>query len=126
MNARIPLYSRPTAYPATDAAHWSDEQEAADDAGQEAERQAPLIILAKLQAITQPGDWFSKNLLSAGRGWAPDEVLHDTVAIDDDTLNAYVELLTNLQTLKLRQCMAAWFGSKLARDIFQEHMESLQ
>ena len=74
----------------------------------------------------RPGDWFNKNLLSAGRGWAPDEVLHDAVATDDDTLNAYVELLTGPHALKLRQCMAAWFGSQLAQDIFLEHMESLQ
>lgn len=112
--------------PHADAERWENEQEAADEQLQEAERQAPLIILAALQRIAKPGDWFNTNLLSAGRGWAPDEVLQDAVATDDDTLNAYVELLTGPHALKLRQCMAAWFGNKLARDIYREHMESLQ
>lgn len=112
--------------PHADAERHANEQEAADDQQQEAERQAPLIILAALQRIAKPGDWFNTNLLSAGRGWAPDEVLQDAVATDDDTLNAYVELLTSPHALKLRQCMAAWFGNKLARDIYREHMESLQ
>lgn len=112
--------------PHADAERHANEQEAADEQQQEAERQAPLIILAALQRIAKPGDWFNTNLLSAGRGWAPDEVLQDAVATDDDTLNAYVELLTSPHALKLRQCMATWFGNKLARDIYQEHMESLQ
>lgn len=112
--------------PHADAERHANEQEAADEQQQEAERQAPLIILAALQKITKPGDWFSSNLLSAGRGWAPDEVLQDAVATDDDTLNAYVELMTGPHALKLRQCMATWFGSRLARDIYHEHMESLQ
>lgn len=115
-----------TATPHADAERWENEQEAADERQQEAERQAPLIILAALQRIAKPGDWFNTNLLSAGRGWSPDEVLLDAVATDDDTLNAYVELLTGPHALKLRQCMATWFGNKLARDIYREHMESLQ
>ena len=57
--------------PHADAERHANEQEAADELQQEAERQAPLIILAALQKITKPGDWFNSNLLSAGRGWAP-------------------------------------------------------
>ena len=125
MNARVPLYTGPTANPVADAARWDADQERSDEISQEAERQAPLIILAKLQAITKPGDWFN-GILPGGRNWSPDEVLMDAVATDDDSMNAYVELLTGPHALKLRQCMAAWFGQKLAQDIYHEHQQELQ
>lgn len=111
--------------PCADAERWCNEQERTDEIAQEAERQAPLIILAKLQAITKPGDWFNA-ILPGGRNWSPDEVLMDAVATDDDTVNAYVELMTSPHALKLRQCMAAWFGQKLAQDIYHEHLQELQ
>ena len=112
--------------PHADAERHANEQEAADEQQQEAERQAPLIILAALQRIAKPGDRFNTNLLSADRGWAPDEVLQDAVATDDDTLNAYVELLTGPHALKLRPCMATWLGNQHARDIYHEHREQLK
>lgn len=122
MNARQPLYVGPTANPSADAARWNDEQELADELAQEAERQAPLIALAKLNNISRPGDWF-KDRLYAGRGFAADEVLHDAVASDDATMDAYAELLTSLHAQKLRQCMAAWFGQVHAQAIYQDHLE---
>ena len=122
MNARQPLYVGPTANPCADATRWNDEQELADELAQEAARQGPLIALAKLNNISRPGDWF-KDHLYAGRGFAADEVLHDAVASDDDTMDAYAELLTGPHAQKLRQCMAAWFGRVHAQAIYQDHLE---
>lgn len=54
MNARVPMYTGPTDNPIADAANWEDDRDCADELQQEAERQAPLIILSKLQAIIKP------------------------------------------------------------------------
>ena len=123
MNARLPLYTGPTANPCADAERWSDEQEHSDALREEAEKQAPLIIFARLQAIRKPGDWFNKTLPGA-RSYTADEVLMDAVASDDDTLNAYTELLTSPQAQKLRQCMAAWQAKQQPLDIYLDHIAS--
>lgn len=114
-----------TVNPCADAERWNNEQEAADELAQEAERQAPLIVLAQLNGVTRPGDWF-KDRIYAGRGWAPDEILHDAVVSDDDTMDAYAELLTGPHAQKLRQCMTAWFARQHAQAIYSEHLQELQ
>lgn len=111
-----------TANPCADSERWNNAQEAADELAQEAERQAPLIVLTKLNSVMRPGDWF-KDRIYAGRGFAPDEVLHDAVACDDATMDAYAELMTSPHAQKLRQCMASWFGGLHSQAVFQEHLE---
>ena len=114
--------------PHADAERWENEQEAADELQEEAARQAPLIVLAALQAIAKPGDWF-KDKIFADHGWSADEVMHEAVASDDDSADAYAELMVcpsqeNMQ--KLKQRIADWFGKKYAFAIYTAHMETLQ
>ncbi len=62
MNARIPLHKESTDNPIANATNWEDDRDRADELQQKSERQAPLIILPKLRAISKPGDWFNKTL----------------------------------------------------------------
>ncbi|MBS3018572.1 hypothetical protein DJFAAGMI_01304 [Comamonas sp. PE63] len=128
MNARVPVYAGPTCNPHADAEAWEDEQEAAAALHAEAERQAPLIVLAALQGIAKPCDWF-KDIVFANRGWSADEILHEGVASDDSTADAYAELMVcpgPKSMLQLKQRMADWFGAQHAFSIYAAHMESLQ
>lgn len=114
--------------PHADAERWENEQEAAEALHEEAARQAPLIVLAALQAIAKPSDWF-KDKIFADHGWSADEVMHGAVASDDDSADAYAELMVcpsveNMQ--KLKQRIADWFGKKYAFAIYTAHMETLQ
>lgn len=123
MNARLPAFSLPTANPCADAERWENEQEAADEFAQEAERQAPVIVLSQLSGATKPGDWFEERVHTSV-SWSPDEILNDALAMDDDTKNAYAELMTSPHAQKLRQCMAAWFGRDHALAIYTEHVSA--
>ncbi|MEQ6471538.1 hypothetical protein [Comamonas sp. wu1-DMT] len=128
MNARIPVYAGPSANPHADAERWENEVSSADELHEEAQRQAPLIVLAALQAIAKPGDWF-KDKIFADHSWSADEVMHEAVACDDDSADAYTELMLSpsVESMqKLKQRIAEWFGKKNALAVYAAHMESLQ
>lgn len=120
MNARHPL-SYITADPVVGATDLDDDREAEQDAHEallaEAEQQAPLIVLAQIQALKQPGDWLRPGI-SAGGLSSPDEVFCDAIQHDDASRDAYAELMTSPAAQSLRQAMAEWFGRKHAMAIY--------
>ncbi|WP_249728959.1 hypothetical protein [Acidovorax sp. CCYZU-2555] len=122
MNARHPL-SYITADPVVGATDFDDDREAEQDAHEamlaEAEQQTPLIVLAQLQALKQPGDWLRPSI-SAGALSSPDEILCDAIQHDDASRDAYAELMTSPAAQRLRQSMAEWFGRKHAMAIYTE------
>lgn len=126
MNARHPL-SYITADPVVGATDLDDDREAEQDAYEamlaEAEQQAPLIVLAQLQALKQPGDWF-KPSISAGALSSPDEIFCDAIQHDDASRDAYAELMTSPAAQRLRQAMAEWFGRKHAMAIYLDQSQS--
>lgn len=123
MNARHPVgYFGPTSNPCADAERWEYDQEAAQAQREVAERQAPLILLQRLQAMKQPADWF-KDCICTGKLWAPFEILDAAMESGDDaTLSEVAELLTGPHAAKLHQVMATWFGQKHALDIYHEEV----
>ena len=117
-------YIGPTVSPESDAARFESQQEAADEFRQEAERQAPLIVLKALQGIKTPADWFEDA--RAVHGWHADEMLRHALDYDDDTISAHAELVTKPTPgtkQKLFQCIAAWFGERYAVEIYTAHLE---
>lgn len=120
MNARHPL-SYITADPVVGATDFDDDREAEQDAYEamlaEAEQQAPLIVLAQLQTLKQPGDWLRPSI-SAGGLSSPDEIFCDAIQHDDACRDAYAELMTTPAAQRLRQAMAEWFGRKHAMAIY--------
>lgn len=63
------------------------------------------------------------------RCWSAVEILHEGVASDDSTADAYAELMVcpgPKSMLQPKQRMADWFGAKHAIAIYAAHMESLQ
>lgn len=123
MNARHPVLSLFTADPVADAARYEDAREAEDAAYEamlaEAEQQAPLIVLAQLQAIKQPGAWFAPYLC-AGVPRSADEILCDAIEENDEAKNAFAELMVSPAAQQLRQAMAEFIGRKYAMDIYTE------
>ena len=115
MNARIPVYSGPTADPAADAARWEDDQDLTDAKREQAEREAPGIVLKQL-LHPKPGHWFDFHIC-AGAMYSPDEILADAVAEDDNTRDALAELMASPAALKLKECMAKFFVKDRAVDI---------
>lgn len=122
MNARHPL-SYITADPVVGATCLEDDREAEQDAYEamlaEAEQQAPLIVLAQLQALKQPSDWLRPSV-SAGGLSSPDEIFCHAIQHDDASRDAYAELMTGPAAQRLRQAMAEWFGRKHAMAIYLE------
>ena len=109
--------------PTADAERYFDARYAEQDAHEsllaEAEQQAPVIVLTHLQALQQPGDWFKASICT-GAPWSPDEIFCEAVEQDDDSRNAYAELMTSPAAQKLRQAMAEWFGRRYALALYQE------
>ena len=126
MNARHPL-SYITADPVVGATDLDDDREAEQDAYEamlaEAEQQAPLIVLAQLQALKQPGDWF-KACIAAGGLQSPDELLCEAINEDDATKDRIAELMNSPAALEVHKAMAEFSGRKRALAIFQENAES--
>jgi len=122
MNARHPL-SYITADPVVGATGLDDDRQADQDAHEamlaEAEQHAPLIVLAQLHAIKRPGDWFEPSICTGALS-SPDEVFCEAVEQDDDSRNAYAELMASPPAQRLRQAMAEWFGRKHALAIYLE------
>lgn len=123
MNARVPMFTGPTANPHADAEAWSDSQEITDEFVQEAQRQAPLIVLAKLQTIAKGADWFNKTLPGIGN-YEPHSALCDAIAEDDDVLDAFFELVTSPHAQELRRLVANWYAKKQSVDIYLDHLRS--
>ena len=71
----------------------------------EAEQQAPLIVLAQLQALKQPGGWLRPGISADGLS-SPDEIFCDAIQHDDASRDAYAELMTGPAAQRLRQAMA--------------------
>lgn len=127
MNARIPLHVYATADPAADAAHFHDDRQAEQDAREamlaEAEQQAPLIMLAQLRGLKQPGDWF-RPTLSAGGLKSPDELLCEALNKDDATKSLIAELMTGPAALEVQKAMAEFAGREYAMAIYTEQIEA--
>ena len=121
MNARLPIYIGPGPNPCADAECWNDVQEVSDEQAQEIERIAASLILAQLQDPS-PGHWF-KFHICAGAMFSPDEILAQAVDEDDDTRDAYAELMASPAVLKLKHAMAAWFSRENAQEIYNQYME---
>lgn len=113
-----------TVNPCADAERWENELERIEETAQEMERKAALIVLQQLQS-NSPGQWF-KFHICAGAMFSPDEILAMAVDEDDDTKDAYAELMASPVAQKLKQAMAAWFGRENAQEICNEYMESPQ
>lgn len=117
-------YTGPTANPEADAERFENEQEAADALRETAEREAPLIVLKALQGMKTPDDWFRD--LGVWDDLSADLILYRALDDCDDTIKAYVELLTNPTQgaqQKLFQCMASWLGKLYAVKIYKASME---
>lgn len=124
MNARLPTFTLFTANAELDAARHEKDRENDDEWSQEAQRQAPVIVLAAIQNL-KPTEWF-KDKVSAGRSWAADEILQEAVMTDDDTCAAYTDLLMSPAGQKLRQCMANWFGAKHHLQVYADHLDAIE
>ena len=126
MNARLPVYLGPTPNPCADAERWENECERLDEIKQEAEREAPLIVLSRLRAL-KPGEWFDMSKFYAGH--SAEDILRDAMDDSDDAVtDAYPEFMTAStpeakQTLL--QAMANWFSQRWAYEIYTEHLEAL-
>lgn len=127
MNARIPVYSGPTADPAADAARWNDQQEAADDFQQEAAAEAPYILLRQLQAIKKPADWLDASRF-LGR-FSAEKILRDALGDSDDAVtDRYAEFIvdtTPQSKERLLLAMAEWFCSTWAYEVYSDHCAEL-
>ena len=121
MNARQPLYTGPTANPCADAEAWNDEQEAAEAFLQRAHDEAPDILIRKLASL-KGGDWGKRTLPGCT---SPDELLAAAVDEDDDSRDAFYELLQLPQARKLVEAAAHHFCRKNAAAIYQDWLESL-
>lgn len=126
MSARHPL-SYITADPVVGATRLDDDRDAEDAAHEAelalAELEAPLIVLAQLQALKTPGDWF-RQCLAAGGLYSPDELLCEAVNEDDDTKDRIAELMTSPAVIEVHKAMAAFAARKRALAIYQEHTEA--
>lgn len=125
MNARHPL-SYITPDPVVGATSLDDDRQADQDAHEamlaEAEQQAPLIVLAQLQALKQPGDWF-KTCIAAGGLHSPDELMCEAANEDDATKDRIAELMTSPAALEVYKAMAEFAGRKRAMAIYTEQIE---
>lgn len=112
-----------TCEPTANAERWEDNRQAEQDADEamltEAEQEAPLIVLAQLQTIKRPGDWFKPSICTGALS-SPDEIFCDAVEHDDNSRDAFAELMASPAAQQLRQAMAEWFGRKHALAIYQE------
>lgn len=125
MNARPQCLGPLTINPCADAERWENECERLDEIQQEAEREAPLIVLARLRAL-KPGEWFNMNKFYAGH--SAEDILRDAMDDSDDAVTeAYPRHMTEAtpstrQTLL--QAMANWFGKRWAYEIYTAHKET--
>ena len=117
-----------TENPELDAARHDDEQEAANDFQQKAEREAPGIVLRQLQAIKTPADWFNQKLFAMGN--SAEDLLREAFAdSDDDVADRYAEFIIDMTPAakeKLFIAMAAWFSKNFAWGIYTEWLEDQQ
>lgn len=121
MNARLPTFALATANPELDAARYENDREDNDEWSQEAARQAPLIILKRLQG-TAPTDWFKKRIEAAG-AWSADEIVLDAVADCPEAAEAHAELMASPAAQKLRQLSAEWLAKRHHLAIYHDHCE---
>lgn len=127
MNARLPLYTGPTANPCADAERYENDREAADEWSQEAAREAPQIMFRQLQAIHKPTAWFDQRKF-LGR-YSAEEILRDGIGDSDDVADRYAEFIIDLtQTAKekMLKAMAEYFCKTWAIEVYTDYMESLQ
>lgn len=122
MNARHPL-SFITADPAVGAAFLEDARQAEQDAHEamlsEALDCAPVILLAQLQGLKKPSDWF-KPLVNARGLRSFDDLLCEAMGEDDATNNAVGELMIGEATvLQVHKALAEYAGRKYAMDIYE-------
>ena len=110
--------------PHADAERHNDEG-AADKAAYdahlaEAKSIAPAIVFAMMQACKLPKDWTKPNNFT-GATWSADEIVSWAIQKDDDTFNAYLELMISPAAEQFRQAAAKWFGDTYALDVLEEH-----
>lgn len=121
MNARHPL-SYITADPAVGATFLEDARQAEQDAYEamlaEALDCAPVILLAQLQGLKKPSDWF-KPLVNARGLRSFDDLLCEAIGEDDATSNAIAELLISAAALQVHKALAEYAGRKYAMDIYE-------
>lgn len=117
-----------TANPELDAARHDDEAEAADDFQQQAEREAPGIVLKQLKAINTPRQWFDRKLFASGNS-AEDLLRAAFDDSNDDVSDRYAEFIIDMtpeSKEKLLVAMANWFAKDFAWEIYMEHLEDQQ
>lgn len=118
-------YTGPTANPADDAARFDDEQDAADAFYEQAQVEAPKLVLKDLQAITKPSDWF-KSTFHGGN--CADEILSEGMSSSDDIADSYAEFMVSPSAEakdKMLRAMADWFGKLHALEIYSDHLKDL-
>lgn len=109
----------PTADAESDFDEAFAEQEAHEAMLAEAEDQAPLILLAQLQGLKKPSDWF-KPLVNARGLRSFDDLLCEAMGEDDATNNAVGELMIGEATvLQMHKALAEYAGRKYAMDIYE-------
>ena len=125
MSARPQCLGPLTINPCADAERWENECERLDEIQQEAEREAPLIVLARLRAL-KPGEWFDMSKFYAGH--SAEDILRDAMDDSDDAVTeAYPRHMTEATPLTrqtLLQAMANWFGKRWAYEIYTAHKET--
>ena len=127
MNARLPLYTGPTANPCADAERWNDEQDHSDELREAAAKEAPDIMFRRLQAISKPTAWFDQRKF-LGR-YSAEEILRDGIGDSDDVADRYAEFIIDLTQAakeKMLKAMAEYFCTTWADEVYTDYMESLQ
>ena len=122
MNARHPVLSFYTADPVADAARYEDACDAEQNAHEallaEALNCAPAILLAQMQALKKPSDWF-KNTVNARGLRSFDDLLCEAMGEDDATNSAVGELMIGAASVQeVHKAVAEFAGHKYALDIY--------
>lgn len=98
-----------TANPDLDAAMYNDDQQAKADYIEQQKAAAYEIALKEIKEVTA-SQWFDSQA---------DSVLIDALECDDDTREAFSELMTCAQAIKLHEAMALHHAELCYTDILQ-------
>jgi quinol monooxygenase YgiN len=114
MNARQPLYLRPTANPCADAEAWENEQEAKAEHAEAKEREA---YATALKALGAPGSWFKALDIGETLLIARDELACEVLGSDTEATDAYDELMKSPAALAFHEALARCMARKYRNEI---------
>ena len=110
MNARQPVFYRPTANPHADAEGWANDQDRKEQELDARKKQAYTVVLS---ALSVPADQWRKSVETGGLFISPDEFLYEAISDEaPEVLQLLDELFTSEAAQKLREVLAAYHGDK--------------